>query len=350
VRSQAEVATRHIPGAVNIPLGALRGRLGELRRDRPLFVYCKVGFRSYLAYRLLVQSGFARAATLAGGLTTFMAVHPERAAPPEKPARAVPFTAYAEEKQAAAAAPTGKVVELDCSALQCPGPILKLRETMDRLAVGDEVLIRTADPGFLADAPAWCRQAGHQLVELKQAGALVEARIRKAGAAPAASAVAAPGGPRKKTMVVFSGELDRVMAAFIIANGAASTGSAVSMFFTFWGLNVLRREAGPVPAKSPLERMFGWMMPRGARALKLSKLNLLGAGTAMMKHVMRQKHVESLPGLIASAQKAGVKLIACTMTMDIMGIKKEELVDGIELGGVAAFLGEADQSGTTLFI
>jgi peroxiredoxin family protein len=96
--------------------------------------------------------------------------------------------------------------------------------------------------------------------------------------------------------------------------------------------------------------MFGWMMPRGPSALKLSKLNMLGLGTAMMKMVMRQKNVETLPNLIAAAQKSGVRLVACTMTMDVMGLKKEELLDGLEFGGVAAMLGEADQSNATLFI
>jgi peroxiredoxin family protein len=151
-------------------------------------------------------------------------------------------------------------------------------------------------------------------------------------------------------MVVFSGDLDKVLAAFVIANGALAMGSEVTLFFTFWGLNALRKTEAPPVRKSFLDRMFGMMMPRGAARLKLSKMNMGGAGTAMMKHVMKQKNVESLPDLMAAARKGGVKIVACSMSMDVMGITREELVDGIEVGGVAAFLGESADAGMTLFI
>ena len=154
----------------------------------------------------------------------------------------------------------------------------------------------------------------------------------------------------KKTIVVFSGDLDRLMAAFIIAVGAAAMGNDVTMFFTFWGLNALRRDNPPPVKKDFLARMFGWMMPRGAKKAKLSKLNMAGMGTAMMKMVMRNKHVESVDELIAQAQDLGVKLIACTMSMDVMGITQAELIDGIELGGVASYLGSADEANVNLFI
>ena len=153
-----------------------------------------------------------------------------------------------------------------------------------------------------------------------------------------------------KTMVVFSGDLDRVMASFIIANGAAAMGSRVTMFFTFWGLNALRRAGASAGGKSLIEKMFGWMMPRGAGKLKLSKMNMGGMGTAMMKGRMKARNVPSLPELIASAQKAGVKLVACAMTMDVMGLRKEELIEGVDYGGVASFLSEAQQGNVTLFI
>jgi len=168
--------------------------------------------------------------------------------------------------------------------------------------------------------------------------------------APVAAPAAAVQLPTNKTMVVFSGDLDRAIASFIIANGAAAMGSQVTMFFTFWGLNILRKPKAPSVKKQFIERMFGWMMPCGANALTLSKLNMLGMGTAMMKMVMRQKNVETLPNLIAAAKQAGVRFVACTMTMDVMGLKKEELLDGLEYGGVAAMLGEADKSNATLFI
>jgi len=163
-------------------------------------------------------------------------------------------------------------------------------------------------------------------------------------------AVAAPAGLKERTIIVFSGDLDRALAAFILANGALATGQKVTMFFTFWGLNVLRRSQ-PVPVKKNLvEKMFGWMMPRGAGALELSKLNMGGMGTFMMKAIMKAKHIDSLPTLIRTAQQAGVRIIACQMSMDLMGIRKEELIDGIEIGGVATYTQVSDNANVNLFI
>lgn len=152
----------------------------------------------------------------------------------------------------------------------------------------------------------------------------------------------------KKTLLVFNGDLDKALAAFIVANGAVAMGDEVTMFFTFWGLNILRKPKGPSVPKQFLDRMFGWMMPKGADKLKLSKLNMGGMGTAMMKMVMRQKNVQSLPELIRSAQDLGVQIVACSMSLDVMGLKPEELIDGVEIGGVGTFLGEVDESNATM--
>ncbi|MBP7072062.1 MAG: DsrE/DsrF/DrsH-like family protein [Clostridia bacterium] len=154
----------------------------------------------------------------------------------------------------------------------------------------------------------------------------------------------------RKTMIMFSGDLDKAMAGLIIANGAAAMGDEVTMFFTFWGLNILRKAQKIKVRKSFMEKMFGFMMPRGADKLGLSKMNMGGMGTLMMKGIMRKKRVNSLPELIKSAQDLGVKFIACTMSMDVMGIKQEELIDGVELAGVATYLGEADEANVNLFI
>jgi peroxiredoxin family protein len=154
------------------------------------------------------------------------------------------------------------------------------------------------------------------------------------------------------TMVVFSGDLDKVLAAFILANGAAAMDLPVSMFFTFWGLNVLRRE-GPVELSQPktfMEKMFGRMMPRGPHKLTLSKMNMGGLGTVLMKKEMARKNVYDLPELIKSAQDQGVRFIACTMSMDVMGIKKEELIPGVSFGGVGTCIDSADRSRMTMFI
>lgn len=153
-----------------------------------------------------------------------------------------------------------------------------------------------------------------------------------------------------KTMIMFSGDLDKAMAGLIIANGAAAMGDEVTIFFTFWGLNILRKAQKIKVRKTFMEKMFGWMMPRGAEKLGLSKMNMGGMGTAMMKDIMRKKKVNSLPELIGSAQDMGVKFIACTMSMDVMGIKPEEIIDGVEYAGVATYLGEADSANVNLFI
>jgi peroxiredoxin family protein len=142
------------------------------------------------------------------------------------------------------------------------------------------------------------------------------------------------------------------MAAFIIANGAAAMGDEVTMFFTFWGLNTLRKpeKVQIKTKKSFLQAMFGWMMPRGADKLGISKMNFGGMGAPMMKMVMKQQNVTSLPELIQTAREQGIKMIACTMSMDVMGIREEELMDGLEYAGVATYLGEADEANVNLFI
>lgn len=254
--------------------------------------------------------------------------------------------AYAEQPGAPAAG-TGVLVDLDCTGLACPGPIMKLTRTMLTMAPGDEVLAHVSDPGFRLDAPAWATRNGHTLLEITPEGPGYAARFRKGGAqlSGAASRI-----KDKKAFVVFSGELDKMLAAFIIANGAVAMGDEVSMFFTFWGLNALKRQDAPKTDKSPLERAFGLMMPSGPGSLPLSTMNMLGGGPAMIKKVMKDHNVPSLPDLIGAAKASGVRLVACTMTMDLLGIREEDLIDGVELGGVATFLGEANESNGRFFI
>ncbi len=348
VRSPEEFRVWHIPGAENVPLGMLREALEGWDRAIPVRPYCTVGFRSYLAYRILVQRGFTDVSTLSGGSTTFRAWHEVEVPEQDVP---VPMESYAEAASlglAAAAAATNTVIDLDCTGLACPGPIMRLAETMKGMKPGDDVVVHVSDPGFRLDAPSWANRNGHALIDIAPEGPGYVATLRKGGVA-AATTMAGP--VRNKTsFVVFSGDLDKVIAAFIIANGALSMGEEVSMFFTFWGLNTLRREDPPPAEKAFMEKMFSGMMPRGASRLKLSQMHMMGAGTKMIKRVMRKHSVDSLPDLIASAQAAGARLIGCTMTMDLLGIAATDLIDGVELGGVATFLGEAHESGTTLFI
>ena len=348
VRGPDEFALWHLPGAENVPLKELRSRQEGWDRSTPIRLYCAVGFRSYLAYRSLVQRGFTDVRTLSGGMATFRAFHD--VAPSEIDAPA-PVISYAEA--APAPSSTGILLDLDCTGLACPGPIMKLQEAIKGLAAGDEVLAHVSDSGFRLDAPAWATKNGHTIVSLVPEGPGYAARIRKG--APAGASVANLSGAAaritdKKSFVVFSGDLDKVLASFILANGAVAMGDEVSMFFTFWGLNALRTDNPPARRRTVMDRMFGAMLPSGADDLPLSTLNLLGGGTAMMKKVMRNHKVPSLPELITSAQTSGVRLVACTMTMDLLGIAPTDLIDGVELGGVATFLGEANESNGAFFI
>lgn len=155
---------------------------------------------------------------------------------------------------------------------------------------------------------------------------------------------------KEKTMIVFDGDLDKAIASFIIANGAAAMGNKVHMFFTFWGLSILRKQNSPKVKKDILSKMFSMMLPKYSKKLKLSKMNFLGAGPKMIRSVMKKKGVTSLEDLIQQALDMGVEITACQMSMDIMGITKEELIDGVKIGGVASMLNDNDNSNMNLFI
>jgi peroxiredoxin family protein/TusA-related sulfurtransferase len=239
-----------------------------------------------------------------------------------------------------------KIIEVDACGLQCPGPIMKVSEGIKSIREGECLKVRATDPAFASDIRIWCERTGNPLLGVEREGSTYSVTIRKGTAAPAAPAAGGNG----KSMVVFSGDLDKALAALIIANGAASMGRKVTLFFTFWGLNILRRNEHVPVKKNFIEKMFGMMMPRGSKKLGLSKMNMLGMGPKMIRSVMKSKNVSSLEELLRSAIDNGVRIVACQMSMDIMGIKREELIDGVEIAGVATFLGSAEQSDTNLFI
>jgi len=150
-------------------------------------------------------------------------------------------------------------------------------------------------------------------------------------------------------LIVFSGDLDRVLAAFVIATGAAALGQEVSMFFTFWGLGVLKKESN-LAGKGLFEKMMSIMSPSNSTQLPVSKMNYFGVGAKMLRQMMKDNNVSSLEEMIDMAREMGVKMLACEMSKDVMGIQDEELMDGLEPAGVAAFLGESLRSRTNLFI
>lgn len=154
----------------------------------------------------------------------------------------------------------------------------------------------------------------------------------------------------KSTLIVFSGDLDKAIASFIIATGSAAMGNQVTMFFTFWGLNILRKEQYVPVEKTFMDKMFAKMLPRGPEKLGISKMNFGGLGARMMKYTMKKKNIVTLKELIGMAQELGIKMVACTMSMDVLGMKKEELIDGLEYAGVASYLAEANEANINLFV
>ncbi len=349
VREDAELLAFSLPGAAHIPLGQLRGRCGELDKTRPVVVFCAIGVRAYNGARILMQNGFADVRIYPGGVRFYQSTHYTQFAAPAAAAPVADSGAVEAAAPAASAAPAPTVsVRVDCSGLQCPGPLMKVYETMQEMKNGEVLEVTASDPGFARDIGAWCRRTGNCLVCNTQKGGEYVALVQKAK--PLAPPVVRPEPPEGKTIIVFSGDLDKVLASFIIANGAAAMGRPVTMFFTFWGLTVLRKSEKQPVKKTFMESMFGAMLPRGSKALRLSRMNMGGMGTAMMKKIMNDKNVDSLEALIQKAIKQGVKIVACTMSMDVMGIRAEELIDGVELGGVGAYLGDAEESNVNLFI
>lgn len=155
---------------------------------------------------------------------------------------------------------------------------------------------------------------------------------------------------KKTTIILFSGDYDKAMAAYIIANGAAAYDHEVTIFHTFWGLNALRKEEHVPVQKGFLEKMFAKMMPRGADRMGLSRMNFAGMGLKLIKHVIKKHNAMPLPDLIEMAKEQGVKLVACQMTVDLLGLKQEEIIDGVEFAGVAAYLADASEGNVNLFI
>ena len=341
VRSKTEFNMNTLKNALNIPYEELRNRLHELPRNKKIVLFCAKGQKGYFANRILLQNGFANSYNLVGGLSVYNPLMTDLDSVRNPlPAMQKTVVCPVPEKPAVS-------IEIDACGLQCPGPILKLAQELDKLAVGTTVTVRTTDPGFKSDVAAWCRSTNNTLIEITDQNRIIQACIQKGCNAPVNNTTNNRNG---KTMVVFSNDLDRAIASFIIANGAAATGKPVTMFFTFWGLSVLRRKPVPSTQKDILGRMFGWMLPVGPSQLKLSQMNMLGMGTLMMKYVMKQKNVDTLPALIEQAQKQGVKIIACQMSLDVMGLTPEELIDGVEIGGVASYIDKAEQSDMNLFI
>lgn len=325
-----------IKDSYHIPLGKLRQRINELDKSKLIIPYCAIGVRSYNAARILMQNGFKRVAILSGGTSFYKSMHYQQKVTKKKNSSNDHPNINSNQEM--------KI--LDCCGLQCPGPIMKVNEILNEME-NDEILkVSASDMGFLKDVASWCDKTGNTLLKSERVAQENIAYIKKGTASTVKKSEVKEG----KTLVVFSGDLDKVLASFIIANGAAAMNRPVTMFFTFWGLNALRKSEHVKVKKPLIDKLFGLMMPRGSQKLKLSKMNMAGMGTAMLKKVMNDKNVDSLETLMKTAMANGVRLVACTMSMDIMGITKDELIDGVEFGGVASYLGDAEEGNVNLFI
>ncbi|WP_123054007.1 DsrE/DsrF/DrsH-like family protein [Clostridium sp. JN-1] len=372
VRTGLEYSNGNINGALNIPVDDLRNKLNELDKNKEILVYCQVGLRGYIAARILKANGF-KVKNLTGGYKTYTM---SKFKPKDvvmnknndigsmnlkgKSSNVSLESNLNEYKEASEAHKKGYFdKDLDACGLCCPGPLMQVNTNVQDMKEGEVLKVTASDQGFYEDIKSWCERTDNELLGREKDKGSITAFIRKgkkkqivlnnntSNTSINAGTIAQKD---NKTLVVFSGDFDKAMASFVIANGAASMGKKVTMFFTFWGLNILRKHEKVKVSKGFMDKMFGFMMPRGTKKLKLSKMNMLGMGTKMMKKAMKNKNVSSLEDLIKAAIDSGIQIVACQMTMDVMGLKKEELIDGVKVGGVGYYLGEAEDSNVNLFI
>jgi CoA-disulfide reductase len=357
VRTADEFNNGHIKDAVNIPVDSLRDRLGELDKNKTIVEYCQVGLRGYIADRILSQNGF-KVLNVTGGYKTTSSLNfnPNDLNIDNSDINNQNYAAFTIDPDTQAVKKDeiqkGNYDKaLDACGLCCPGPLMQVKASMNDLRDGQILKVSASDPGFYEDIKAWCKRTNNELVDLSKNSGTIIAFIKKGLRSETVNQSIETLSVRdNKTMVVFSGDLDKAIASFIIANGAASMGKKVTMFFTFWGLNILRKDEKVSIQKGFMDRMFGIMMPRGSKKLKLSNMNMMGMGGKMIRKVMKDKNITSLEDLIQSAIDSGIDIVACQMSMDVMGLKKEELIDGVKIGGVGYYLGEAEDSNVNLFI
>ena len=346
VRTEDEYNIDHIQGAVNMPLNTLRENMGKLDKNKEYIVYCKVGQRGYNAQRILVNNGY-KVKNLNGGFSIY-----KSASVPQDNRIKFENDIKNDKHRSISGLNSADKKILDVTGLQCPGPIIKIKNKISELKTGEVLEVKATDPGFENDIKVWTRQTGNTLLNIENTDGEILAEIKKGESflrskKPDEEAVK----ENSTSLVIFSGDFDKVFAALVIANGALAMGNSVSIFFTFWGLNVLRKSNYKTRSKKGIiEKCFGIMMPKGVSKLKLSNMNFFGLGRKMINKVMKSKNIESLESLLEQYIENGGKITACTMSMDVMGIKKDELIENIEYGGVATYMENANKANHNLFI
>ena len=349
-RTPEEYSFGTIPGAVNIPLDEMREHLSEIPTDKPVVLFCAVGLRGYLVQRILMGRGYRNVRNLIGGYKTYSTSVAPVPIFLAGPSSSVAASVSPEPDASSVSTSKKETLKINACGLQCPGPIMQVKKAMDSVATGDRVEIVATDAGFARDASAWCDTTGNKLVEKYEEKGRYTVVIEKGDPDCVCPTNSHIGGGRGKTLILFSDDLDKALATFVLANGAAATGQKVTIFFTFWGLNVLKKVQKPKVQKDFFGKMFGMMLPSSSLKLKLSQMNMLGMGSRMMRFLMKRKGVDSLESLRSQALAQGVEFIACQMSMDMMGIQREELLNQVTIGGVATYMERADKANVNLFI
>ena len=371
LREPDEVIVHPVKDAINIPFDQIGQRLSTVPTGKPVVVFCRVGDWSEQVCEILTDRGY-EAINLDGG---FAALRDAGYADSTSNTASATDANRVAKSTPAPLTTVRKTLHINAQGLKCPGPIVAVADALRAEPAGTRLTVDATEDAFCSDIAVWAERTGNKLVSLTREGehGIIHAELEKGSvetanggtpvtcvsgnatvnsscSVPAFAAQAGGDVLHDKTFVVFSGDLDKTIAVFIMANGAAAMGRKVTIFFTFWGLNILRKPKRVHVAKTIIERMFGFMMPRGTQRLGLSRMNMGGIGATMIRWIMKSKNVASLEELMKQATDHGVRLVACQMSMDIMGIHKEELIDGVELGGVSTFLGAGETSDMSLFV
>lgn len=344
VRTPEEHSFGTMAGAIHIPLDELRDRLDELPADKEIYIFCAIGTRGYFAQRILMAHGFKNTKNLLGGYKTYATA----VAPLSVDKAFVESKGVTEKTSRLADQEVSKVIRVDACGLQCPGPVMKLKQVFDSIGEGERVEMVATDAGFARDAQAWCNTTGNRLISNSEDKGKYTVVIEKGSPQSCRTVTSCDG--KAKTLIMFSDDLDKALATFVLAGGAAATGRKTTIFFTFWGLNVIKKVSKPKVKKDLFGKMFGMMLPSNSFKLRLSKMSMFGIGDKMMRHIMKRKGIESLETLRQQAIDNGVEFIACQMSMDVMGVKREELLDEVTVGGVATYMERAEDANVNLFI
>ncbi len=401
VRTADEYSLGHLDGAINIPLDDMRDRMGEISKDKPIWLYCGVGLRGYLASNILLQNGFTNVRNLIGGMKIYKTATQVLPIPTQIPSlrrensssvgghsssvgsneASLGNNASSDSSLKSSVSPNDSIkgkysqvsnpqnssikykeeykedgddlkaavsIKVDACGISCPGPIMKLKKSMAEINPGDILEVTATDAGFPNDARSWAETTGNEFISSTQSGGKYIVKLRKNEVKEIVPEHS--NAQLGKTFIMFSDDLDKALATFVLANGASAIGGKVSIFFTFWGLNVIKKEKKPDCEKDIFGKMFGMMLPSSSLQLKLSKMNMFGIGSKMMRYIMNKKKIDSLESLRQQAIDNGVEFIACQMSMDVMGVKKEELLDNVIIGGVGTYMNRADKSNINLFI